>query len=580
MGTGGSLVVIDFSERGNSGRFRRDGWSGQETDRVWGVGPRSVLMVPIQSSGRPIVIEAELAPALPSPVVTGQLVRIGINGIAIGGARIGSRTMIRCEIDPPIPGPDGTLEIEFGFPGFCRPDLLGVSTDDRPLSCWFSFVRVYTKDMYKPGPWFPPSHPNITVIGLSPPLADTPDASIGAAPSVYTFGRSGTVLPFLRDGWHGGEDNYTWTDGSSSQLELPAPPTPGFYVLRLDASSLNVPEDVSKQYVTILLDGIVIGQYSLREPSAWVMPLPRELTEGRTSLPLTLIFPDPRHPADIGPSKDARLLGIAVSRVAVLPLPAYLTSAGSLRAGQAGVARPIAVSDQFLMDGKAALPAAVRAALGIDSATLMRGFESLGTNSEFGVVQRKLGLEVLNLFRFCETTLPDLTKALSDDLRAADAPELVTVEMEDAHKREYTLALPRYKIRWQMSAHENDSDRESLRRANAIALGYLRRKFYEGLRTGRKIYVLKRARPIPTGQAAVLLMELNRCGSATLLCVEVASNGRRPGEVELLMPGLMRGYIARFAPDDDVESADPMDWLPVLANAALLKRRPDMSVSI
>jgi hypothetical protein len=62
MGTGGGLVVIDFSEQGNSAYFRRDGWSGQESDRVWGIGPRSVLVVPIQSSGRSIVMEAEIAP--------------------------------------------------------------------------------------------------------------------------------------------------------------------------------------------------------------------------------------------------------------------------------------------------------------------------------------------------------------------------------------------------------------------------------------------------------------------------------------------------------------------------------------
>ena len=51
--------------------------------------------------------------------------------------------------------------------------------------------------------------------------------------------------------------------------------------------------------------------------------------------------------------------------------------------------------------------------------TLVRRFESLGTDHEFGVVQRKLGLDVLNLFRFCEGTLAGLVQALTDDLKAA-----------------------------------------------------------------------------------------------------------------------------------------------------------------
>jgi len=64
-----------------------------------------------------------------------------------------------------------------------------------------------------------------------------------------------------------------------------------------------------------------------------------------------------------------------------------------------------------------------------------------------------------------------------------------------------------------------------------------------------------------------------------LLCVEEAPDGRRPGSVELLMPNLMRGYIKRVAQDDDVEQVNPMDWLRVLANAVLLKRGPNQSVS-
>jgi hypothetical protein len=87
--------------------------------------------------------------------------------------------------------------------------------------------------------------------------------------------------------------------------------------------------------------------------------------------------------------------------------------------------------------------------------------------------------------------------------------------------------------------------------------------------------VLKLRQPIPVAEAAVLLMELNRTGTATLLCVSEAANQRRPGEVELLLPGLMRGYVERFAPDTDVEAADPADWLRVLANATLLQRAPN-----
>jgi hypothetical protein len=234
--------------------------------------------------------------------------------------------------------------------------------------------------------------------------------------------------------------------------------------------------------------------------------------------------------------------------------------------------RPMATSGRFLDGDVTALPAAIRAVLGLDAVTLTRGFESLGINHEFAIVQRKLGVDVLNLFCFCEGTLADLTGALADDLMAASDPDLVTIEASEMDPRVRVLTVPPYKLNWRMFGHDDDADPYGSRRATAITLGYLRRKFYEGLRSGRKIYVLARERSIPASQAAALLMELNRTAEATLLCVEEAANDHAPGEVELLMPGLMRGYIERFASDTDVEAVDLAGWLRVLANATLLKR--------
>ncbi len=91
----------------------------------------------------------------------------------------------------------------------------------------------------------------------------------------------------------------------------------------------------------------------------------------------------------------------------------------------------MATSGEFLNDDVMAVPAGIRAALGMDAVTLTRGFESLGTSHELGVVQRKLGLDVVNLFGFCEATVADLTRALTDDLMAASDPDLVTIKASD-----------------------------------------------------------------------------------------------------------------------------------------------------
>lgn len=577
MGTGGGLIVIDFSEQGNSAHFRHDGWSVQEPDRVWGVGQRSVLRIPIQTSGRPVVLEAEIAPHNGPLTITGQIVRVLINGIALGVVRLNCRSMIRCEIAPPLHSLDGIQQIEFGCPGFYRPDLTPMSRDHRPLSVAFFRVRLYTTDLFKPGPHFPTIQPNIPVVPLLRPLTET--ANSGTEAATYTFGPEGTAPRWMQEGWDLGEENFTWAVETSCRLELPAPRTLGSYVLRLDGWPLIIAGKVTKQDVIVVLDGVVIGQFTAREPFAWIMPVPRELIAGRSILPLRFIFPDATRPIDAGSSLDERLLSIAFTLISLIPLPPHLSAIQNIRVEQAGRIRPIAVSNQFSGEDPASLPKAIEVALGVDTLALVRGFESLGTNCEFGLVQRKLGCEVLNLFRFGNAQLPFLVRALTDDLKATSDPAEITVILNDDSPREYILYLPKYSLHWHTFVYEDHEQPCALIRAHAAKLAYLRRKFFEGLRASRKIYVTNFRQAGSVSEAVAVLIELNRHRRATLLCVEPAHSGRRAGEVELLMPGLMRGYVKRSDPDADAGSDDPNDWLRVLANASLLDRGPNAMFS-
>jgi hypothetical protein len=572
-GASGSLAVIDFSQNGNSASFRKDGWSAQEPDMVWGVGPRSSLRLTVHPYDQPLILEAEIDPCRNPPTIVGQFLRVAANRVAIGSARLLKRSVIRCEIQPEIAGEDGVLDIEFFFPGFLRPSRLRCSQDTRPLSGSFSFVGVYTKTIYELGISRAPSRPDIKVVELVPPNSQRQepdaDASISA---VYTFGTNGNVKPFLREGWASGEEEFTWTAARLSQIELPAPQEEIRHVLRVNATPLVADGELPAQEVTILLDGIVIGQLTLAEPSTVIVPLPRELVDKRSTLRVGFVLPDARRPSEIGLSTDSRLLGILVRRIEVLALPQYMASIEHIRCEQAGLALPIANSSHFLAVDGSLLPVAIEEMLHLNPVALLRLFESLGDNCEFGIVQRKMGLEVFNLFRFGNTRLSSLVGALTADLKAANQPSELRAHLNDARRREFVLTLPRYGLQWHTFAFEDETDEQTVLSMHATKLGYLRRKFYEGLSGGRKTYVIKRQRRIPLSTAAAVLMELNRHGRAVLLCVEPTPAGRRSGEVDLVMPGLMRGYVSQFAPEDDVESVNPADWLRVAANATLLNR--------
>jgi hypothetical protein len=546
MGTGGGLLIIDFSRLGNSAHFRGEGWSGQEDDRVWAVGPCAILRVPMQTSGRSLIVEAEMGPGRMLPEIGGQLVRVVVNGTALGWVRLDARSMIRCEIGAALTREDGILDVAFDFPGYFRPAALRPGEDKRPLAAWFSFVRLYTTDMFKPGPHFPTSGPDIPVVGLSSPFVPLPEMKRTTAPWSLTFDAFGDWAALSRDGWDHGTDGVARMTAASAQIELPAPPTPDPSVIRIDVLTPTVAGPACD--VTVTLSNIVIGQFSLDAPTVWTIPLPPELTVGRDSLVLTLLCR-----RDMA---SATSPAFGIGRIDIVPLPSALPVADFHRLARDEAAVPRMVSKRFPEQDEAALLAATEAAFGTDVATLARDFESLGLTHDFGEAQRAMGHDLLNFFRSSEGSMPGLLRALRDDLQAASQPDSIAIESGTNGR---AVGLSAYDLRWTASDDDEDTDRLSV----ATRLGYLRRKFFEGLAAGRKIYVVSQSRPTAIGEALALLLELNRHGSAVLLCVEPASADHRAGEVGLLMPGLMRGYV---------DAADPSAWRRLIANAALARR--------
>ena len=67
-----------------------------------------------------------------------------------------------------------------------------------------------------------------------------------------------------------------------------------------------------------------------------------------------------------------------------------------------------------------------------------------------------------------------------------------------------------------------------------------------------------------------LSLALKRHGKARLLWVALAEQDRPAGTVEVVMPGLLKGYIDRFAPGANAHDLSFDGWLRVCANACVL----------
>jgi hypothetical protein len=132
-----------------------------------------------------------------------------------------------------------------------------------------------------------------------------------------------------------------------------------------------------------------------------------------------------------------------------------------------------------------------------------------------------------------------------------------------------------------------------------MRLAYLRRKFYEALRAGRKIITISRAeprkQPIPVpfvaqpdvweerserlrfAEVLPLFLHLNEYSTNTLLYLTRCSHNRPSGTVELIAPGVMRGYVEDFVILPDLHNGDRAAWLRVAVNAWLLDKGPNAS---
>jgi hypothetical protein len=465
-----------------------------------------------------------------------------------------------------------------------------------------------------------PLRPGIRHMDLQPAGDGKSDAAGGTAPEIVGPTLGETILV---EGWHVDAEGVAWTAASSCLADVPVPAGPGPYALTIGVAPLVVRDLHPAQRLIILAGGMLLGHFRLKTETALSVGVPAGLIEnGASSLTLTLLLPDAVPMRQFAYGEPGHRLGLAIDWITLQAVPLQIQGAAALRGDEMAPLSPLAVSDRFVDLPAAEVHAAVEAELGIKPADVMRGFESLGDNCAFGLAQRKAGAEILGLLRFANTSLRALLRGLADGFKAATQKSEIELYLHNEGKpREYLLKIARYGIRWHTLVNETESDAETVGREQIMKLGFLRRKFDEGLRNGRKIYSLVRSEPrkievampgwgapdkagsstrpvmlmpvwdaprtweeVPpplcVAEAVAVLLELNRTRPNTLLFFTLCPPGMRPGTVELLAPGLMRGYMASYVIVPHGENPNDVDWLRVAANAWLLRRDFDTSIQL
>jgi hypothetical protein len=202
--------------------------------------------------------------------------------------------------------------------------------------------------------------------------------------------------------------------------------------------------------------------------------------------------------------------------------------------------------------------------------SLFDDFQSLGSNCEFGLVQRHFGSEMLGLLRFATTPMRGLLPFLRMDADPFTSPEALEVSIADSG--EYNVTLEPCGIRFHTDLDSRALAPDEARSHEARRLSFLWRKFAEDLEEGGRIFVYKSGLKMSPASIAQLLALLRRRAPNHLLWVTPPESGRAVGTVEIVAPGLMRGTIDRLSADPSRCSYDL--WKEICSRAHGLRRKP------
>ncbi len=365
------------------------------------------------------------------------------------------------------------------------------------------------------------------------------------------FGEGGNDALHLGTGWSGDEPGFRWTIGGRSEVWLNHPGSMLDLILELDVSPFVAAPSLPEQRLRVRLHDTLIADTALTGPCKLGFRVPASALTA--SAPLRFIFdhPDARRPADFGNEGDLRQLAVCFRRLLLSPI----------------LGQTDASSAQPILDLRAA---DIGALTGSPAVQFMQRFESLGDNCEFGLVQRRCGAEPLGLLRFANLELRQLLHGL--DLRFEGLGEHGGLEfwLSDGARREYVIRDRRYSLVFHTFLYQGEVSEDELLEKQSRRLGFLVRKLLQDLESGEKILVCKRNIPLMESEILALHAALNRFGRNTLLWVVLADDDHPAGGVDKILPGLLRGYVDRFAPYENAHDLSLEPWLSVCVNAAKL----------
>jgi hypothetical protein len=382
------------------------------------------------------------------------------------------------------------------------------------------------------------------------------------------FGTGGNALPLQGEGWSVPEQGFTWSIGQSSRLRIPYIAGTGTLNLEMTLSPMWVEEKVPLQELVLRINGVEYEK-EIFDHGYTTMGFPlRDIPSGQGGeLDIVCLHPKAAAPADHIGGYDYRRLAIGFHEILLVwqpPEPEFpLRSRPPL---------PVPHPDM--------LPEMVRGCTALSAPELIKKFESLGHNCEFGLVQRILQAEPIGLLRFGGIAPKDILRGLEQGFEGIDDPTQITLLTEmNAGTEQYVIRCERYGMQFHSFHATAETPPERMRERMSQHLGLLRRKFVEDMHAGDKIFVLHHPACNSVAQVRPYLNLLREYGPSALLFVTPAQkdSARKrkdasSGSADQIAPDLFQGHIDFMMQQNDPKRISAPAWLSLCANTYRLWR--------
>jgi hypothetical protein len=350
-------------------------------------------------------------------------------------------------------------------------------------------------------------------------------------------------------------DGCRWGRTRHSTLSLPCPQQGTDLVLVLTVDPFCCAA-LPKQLLRVTVNGTTIrlAQFGVRSVIACIIP--QALTLGQEQLDIRFEHPNLMRPDMISDSSDGQYYSVGFLGLGVASWrEGSLTSLAAPRAPAAAMRELPPVED-------------------LSDEQLMHYFASLGDNCEFGMAQRYAKAEPLDLLRFAGLPVENLAAGLVNGFDGIDTlDELQFTVYVSGGRREYVLHQRRYELQAHTSVDEGQMSTVRLLGRECKKLGVVARLFRQDLSDAQRIFVYKRNDIARSDFVLPLYQRLRDWGPNTLLHVVQGDHGHKPGDVEVLGDGFLRGYVDRFSTYDNAAAPPSPAWMDLCRNSYTVWRQ-------